>query len=100
MFSNLSKRIQEKLSNEDNRIFMYNIVGNYCIKGAAIFVSMMMTPVYMSFFYSQKILGVWLTLCQLINYIQLFVCIIYGQITIHTILTKANGEEVINVIQN
>ena len=62
-------QIKNKLAN--NRLTK-NIVGNYIMKILAMIVSFFLTPAYMNFFYSNKVLGMWFTLVAILNWIMMF----------------------------
>ncbi len=62
-------QIKNKLAN--NRLAK-NIVGNYIMKILAMIVSFFLTPAYMNFFYSNKVLGMWFTLVAILNWIMMF----------------------------
>lgn len=62
-------QIKNKLAN--NRLIK-NIVGNYIMKILAMIVSFFLTPAYMNFFYSNKVLGMWFTLVAILNWIMMF----------------------------
>ena len=49
-----------------------NIAGNYIMKILAMIVSFFLTPAYMNFFYSNKVLGMWFTLVAILNWIMMF----------------------------
>ena len=59
------------LGDKDNRRLLFNVAGNYLVKGAAMLVSLLVMPAYMRYFESQAVLGMWFTLIQLLNWIML-----------------------------
>lgn len=64
--------LSNKFISSKNRIFFKNIVGNYLIKVLALLISLLITPAYINYFYSQSVLGVWFTAISVINWIMLF----------------------------
>lgn len=49
-----------------------NIIGNYILKMLSMVVSFFLTPAYMNYFCSNKVLGMWFTLIAILNWIMLF----------------------------
>lgn len=67
----INKNVARYLGDKDNRKLLFNVAGNYLVKGGAMLVSVLVMPAYMKYFESQAVLGMWFTLIQLLNWIML-----------------------------
>ena len=65
----IKKMLSSYISNKDNKNLLFNVIGNYLVKGGAMLVSLIVMPAYMQYFESQAVLGMWFTLIQLLNWI-------------------------------
>lgn len=59
------------LSRRDKKLAL-NVLGNYAVKGAAMLLSLLTMPAYMTYFSSKALLGVWFTLLAVLNWVLLF----------------------------
>lgn len=66
------KKIKAIFKKRDNTQLAMNILGNYIVKGCAMIVSLLLTPAYMSYFYSNKLLGMWFTVITTLNWLMMF----------------------------
>lgn len=66
------ERFKRLLTNKDNAQLVKNVFGNYLVKAGAMLVTLFLTPAYMSFFYSQKLLGMWFTVTAVLSWLMLF----------------------------
>lgn len=57
---------------KNDSILYKNIFGSFTIKGLSILVSYLTTPAYLSFFSSQSILGIWMTMLNMVTWIVTF----------------------------
>ena len=57
---------------EKNRVLVHNIFGVVCLKGFSLLLSFVMTPMYLSYFHDQNILGVWYTLQSILVWVLTF----------------------------
>lgn len=63
---------KDKKATKDDIQLVRNVIGNYLVKGLAMLVSIIITPAYMSYFYSNKLLGMWYTALSLLNWVMIF----------------------------
>lgn len=66
------KAFNSLLRQNDNNQLLKNVIGNYLVKAAALLVSLLLTPAYMSYFSDQSLLGMWFTASSILNWILLF----------------------------
>ena len=55
-----------------NKILVHNVLGVIGLKGLALLLSFIMTPMYLDYFSDQKILGVWYTLQSILMWVLTF----------------------------
>lgn len=98
--SQIKKKLVYYLNNKDNRRLLFNVAGNYLVKGGAMLVSLLVMPAYMQYFESQRVLGMWFTLIQLLNWIMLLDFGIGGGLRNKIIepLQKGNKRRVVELI--
>ena len=56
-----------QLSN-NSRIIAYNVAASFLIKGVSMIISLISTPLYISYFSDLKILGIWYTLLSILSW--------------------------------
>ena len=98
--NNAIETLKKVLKNSDDRRLLFNIAGNYFVKGGAMLVSLLMMPAYMHYFQSNTVLGMWFTVVQLLNWIMLLDFGVGGGLRNKIIepLKHANKNRVISLI--
>ena len=98
--NNAIETLKKVLKNSDDRRLLFNIAGNYFVKGGAMLVSLLMMPAYMHYFQSNTVLGMWFTVIQLLNWIMLLDFGVGGGLRNKIIepLKHANKNRVISLI--
>lgn len=84
-FNLVTKLKQYKIKDKDDRRFLFNVLGNYLVKGGAMIISLLVMPAYMRYFESQTVLGMWFTIVQVLNWIMLLDLGIGGELRIKII---------------
>ena len=59
-------------TNENNKIIIYNTMGAFLIKGAALVISLLTLPAYIKYFDNQRVLGLWYTILSVLSWILTF----------------------------
>ena len=67
----IREKFKHYFSERRNRQLLFNVIGNYLVKGGSLFTALLIIPAYMRYFESKAILGMWFTLTQLLNWIML-----------------------------
>ena len=62
----------KKLTSNNEKNIILNILGAFFVKGGAAIISVILLPLYISFFDNQTILGIWYTILSVLNWINLF----------------------------
>jgi O-antigen/teichoic acid export membrane protein len=65
----MAKRL---FDNSDNQQLLGNVVGSLLVKGFACLIGVATIPVYLQYFDSQMVLGIWFTLISIVNWIFTF----------------------------
>lgn len=65
-------KINALMRSDQNKTLLGNIGGTVVIKGFSVFVSLLATPAYISYFSDNVVLGVWYTLVAALNWILTF----------------------------
>ncbi|MHB1017747.1 MAG: polysaccharide biosynthesis protein [Coriobacteriia bacterium] len=68
----LVARVSRLLRGETNAILLRNISGTLLIKGAAVLISVLMTPAYLRFLDDHTMLGAWFTIVAVLNWMLTF----------------------------
>ena len=66
------KKIKAIFPKRDNTQLAMNILGNYIINGNAMIVSLLLPSAYMSYFYSNNLLGMCFTVTTTLNWLMMF----------------------------
>lgn len=53
----------------ETKLLIKNIIGSFGVKGLAVVVGLITTPVYMNYFSDMQVLGIWFTLISMLNWI-------------------------------
>ncbi len=61
----------QAIKDVETRRLLFNVIGNYIVKGLAMIISLLIMPAYMRYFKSKAVLGMWFTVVQLLNWIML-----------------------------
>ncbi|MHB1137100.1 MAG: hypothetical protein ACYC1X_09965, partial [Coriobacteriia bacterium] len=65
-------KVLRLLRGETNAILLRNISGTLLIKGAAVLISVLMTPAYLRFLDDHTMLGAWFTIVAVLNWMLTF----------------------------
>lgn len=66
----LSKIVKLASMTKSNKSLTINLIGVIFLKGIALFLSFIMTPMYLQYFSDQSFLGVWYTIQSILVWIQ------------------------------
>ena len=58
-----------KMTSNDNKIIIKNVIGAFIVKGLALFISLALTPTYIKFFNNEYTLGLWFTINSVLSWI-------------------------------
>lgn len=60
------------LKNENNKSIIINVMGAFIVKGGSMVVSLLILPGYLRYFQDETVLGVWLTILSVLNWVLSF----------------------------
>jgi len=64
-------KIRALLRDESERNLLINVMLAFIIKGASLLISLLSTPLYISFFDNQAVLGIWYTILSILSWISM-----------------------------
>ncbi|KAF0091899.1 MAG: polysaccharide biosynthesis protein [Fusobacteria bacterium] len=80
--------------NESNKNILYNTIGAFTIRGAALFVSLYTMPAYLRYFDDQLVLGLWFTMVSVLSWILTFDLGIGNGLRNHLVTTLVNKDNI------
>lgn len=64
--------IKNRITNDKDRIVIYNIISAFLIKGASLLITILTLPALISYFNDEEVLGVWFTILSILTWILTF----------------------------